>query len=115
MRKPVISKNKGADQLRIYNAADQRLCFSLHKKVQSLYFLNPKFQASSYLLWLYSLICVDLVGNPEDRFSYDTAQIMHMVTYGNIQSNKLNRAKAKIEKMTKPNMLCTLYIERNLT
>ena len=26
--------------------------------VQSLYFLNPKFQASSYLLWLYSLVCV---------------------------------------------------------
>ena len=26
--------------------------------VQSLYFLNPKFQASSYLLWLYSPVCV---------------------------------------------------------
>ena len=26
--------------------------------VQSLYLLNPKFQASSYLLWLYSLVCV---------------------------------------------------------
>ena len=26
--------------------------------VQSLYFLNPKFQASSYLLLLYSLVCV---------------------------------------------------------
>ena len=26
--------------------------------VQSLYFINPKFQASSYLLWLYSLVCV---------------------------------------------------------
>ena len=26
--------------------------------VQSLYFLNPKFQASSHLLWLYSLVCV---------------------------------------------------------
>ena len=27
-------------------------------KVQSLYFVNPKFQASSYLLLLYSLVCV---------------------------------------------------------
>ena len=27
--------------------------------VQSLYYLNPKFQASSYLLWLYSPICVE--------------------------------------------------------
>ena len=26
--------------------------------VQSLYFLNPKFQASSHLLWLHSLVCV---------------------------------------------------------
>ena len=26
--------------------------------VESLYFLNPKFQASSHLLWLYSLVCV---------------------------------------------------------
>ena len=26
--------------------------------VQSLYFLNTKFQASSHLVWLYSLVCV---------------------------------------------------------
>ena len=26
--------------------------------LQSLYFLNPKFQASSHLLWLYSPVCV---------------------------------------------------------
>ena len=26
--------------------------------VQSLYYLNPKFQASSHLLWLYRLVCV---------------------------------------------------------
>ena len=26
--------------------------------VQSLYFLNPKFQASSHLMWLYSLVCI---------------------------------------------------------
>ena len=26
--------------------------------VESLYFLNKKFQASSHLLWLYSLVCV---------------------------------------------------------
>ena len=26
--------------------------------VQSLYYLNPKFQASSHLLWLYSPVCV---------------------------------------------------------
>ena len=26
--------------------------------LQSLYFLNPKFQASSHILWLYSQVCV---------------------------------------------------------
>ena len=39
--------------------------------VQSLFYLNPKFQASNHLLWLYSLECVGPVGNPEDRFSHD--------------------------------------------
>ena len=58
MRKPTfcICENKDADQLRGNREADQRLCFRYI--VQSLYFLNPKFQASSHLLWLYSLVCV---------------------------------------------------------
>ena len=38
--------------------------------VQSFYFLNPKFQVSSDLLWLHSPVCV---GNPEDRFSHNEA------------------------------------------
>ena len=37
--------------------------------LQFLFFLNPKFQASSHLLWLHRSVCVGLVGNPEDRFS----------------------------------------------
>ena len=40
-----------------------------------IYFLNSKFQASFHLLWLYSPVMLDLVGNPEDRFSHDKAQI----------------------------------------
>ena len=42
--------------------------------VQFLFFLNPKFQASSHFLWVYNLVCADLVGNPEDRFSHNEAQ-----------------------------------------
>ena len=38
---------------------------------QSLYYLNPKFQASSHLLSLYSPVCV----GPEDRFSHKEAHI----------------------------------------
>ena len=44
--------------------------------VQSLCFLNPKFPASSNLLWLHSLVMSDLVGNPDDRFFCDAAQIL---------------------------------------
>ena len=36
--------------------------------VRSIFYLNPKFQASSHLLWLYSL-----VGNPGNRFSHNEA------------------------------------------
>ena len=48
-------------------------CFSLYRN-----YLNPIFHASSDLLWLYSLrFVLELVGNPEDRFSHDVAQIGH--------------------------------------
>ena len=54
-----ICENKGADQLRGNREADQRLCFRYTDRiVQSIYFLNTKFQASSHLLWLYSPVCV---------------------------------------------------------
>ena len=51
MRKPAfcICENKDADQLRSYCAAEQRFIFAT-QIAQSLFFLNPKFQASSHLL-----------------------------------------------------------------
>ena len=59
MRKPAfcICEIKDADQLRGNREADQRLCFTTWI-VQSLYFLNLKFQASSHLLWPHSPVCV---------------------------------------------------------
>ena len=42
------------------------------RMVQSLYYLNPKFQASRHLL-------SDLVGNPEDRFSHKEARMILIV------------------------------------
>ena len=56
---------------------------------QSLFFLNPKFQASSYILWLHS---PDLVRNREDRLSHNEA---HMFLSGNI-----NQLKQEYEKDT---------------
>ena len=59
MRKPAfcIDENKDADQLRGNREADQRLFFAT-RILQSLFFLNPKFQTSSHLLWLHSPVCV---------------------------------------------------------
>ena len=56
--------------------ADQRLCFRY--KVQFLYFLNQKFQASSPILWLYSLVFVGPVRNHKDRFSSYPAPIIFL-------------------------------------
>ena len=60
MRKPAfcICENKDADQLCGNRTTDQRLCFRYIYIVQSIYFLNPKFQALSHLQWLYSPVCV---------------------------------------------------------
>ena len=51
MRKPAfcLCENKDADQLRANREADQCVCFAT-LIVQSLYFLNPKFQISRHLL-----------------------------------------------------------------
>ena len=57
--------------------------------VHSLSFLNTKFQASRHFVRLRSLICVDLVGNPEDRFSDVAAQLR----YWNLVSDPQNLAK----------------------
>ena len=43
--------------------------------VQSLYYLHPKFQASSHHLWLYRPVCVGPGRKAEDRFSHNGAQI----------------------------------------
>ena len=46
---------------------------------QSFYFLNRKFQASSHLVWSYSLNCVGRGWNPEDRFSHKAPHIVFAV------------------------------------
>ena len=46
-------------------------------KVQYLYFLNTKFQASSHLQWQYSLVCVGPGQNPHCWFSQAGAHIIH--------------------------------------
>ena len=59
VRKPAlcIYENKDADQLAVTAKLISAFVFAT-RIVQSLFFLNPKFQASSHLLWLYSPFCV---------------------------------------------------------
>ena len=56
---------------------------SLGNKVISrylaLYFLNPNFQASSFFCGGTALFVSDLVGNPKNRFSRDTAHFTMIV------------------------------------
>ena len=77
MRKPAfcICENKEADHSFAVTAKLISAFLFATRTVQSLYLPIPKFQASSYLLWLYSPACVDLVRNPEDRFSHNEAQL----------------------------------------
>ena len=78
MRKPAfcICENKDADQLRGNREADQRLCFRYMDSTMPL-LSKSEIQAS----WLYSLVCVGLVGNPEDRFSQNKAHLYSSVTF----------------------------------
>ena len=77
MRKPTICicEHKGTDQLCNNCEADQRLCFAT-RIVNFLFFLNPKFPASSHLLCLYSSVCVRPVRKPYCWFSHVKAQIL---------------------------------------
>ena len=69
IRKPAfcICKNKGSD---------------IPEIVQSLYFLNPKFQAASHLLRLYRPVCVGPGQKRESRLSHchTAAQILFNVS-----------------------------------
>ena len=60
--------------------------------VQSLYFLNTKFQASSHLQWLYSLVCVGPGQNPHCWFSLVAAHLCC------VQYNLSNPACSQTEK-----------------
>ena len=55
-----ICENKDADQLRGFAVTVKLISVIVFATwiVQYLFFLIPKFQASSYLLWLHSPVCV---------------------------------------------------------
>ena len=70
-----ICENKGADQLRGNHEADQCFVLSVPRIGQFLFFLDPKFQASSSFLCLYRPVSVGPVRKPHYWFSHEAAQI----------------------------------------
>ena len=74
MGKPTIciGENKDADQLRGNREADHAFVFAT-RIVQFLFYLNPKFQASSSFLCLYRLVCVGPGRKPHCWFSHEAA------------------------------------------
>ena len=73
-----ILKNKGADQMHGYRAADQRLCLSYI--VQLLIYLNLLAIFCDCTAWFVS----DLVGNPENRNFRDAAQCLKACAFKRI-------------------------------
>ena len=79
MGKPTIciSENKDADQLRGYFTVTAKLISAFvfaTRIVQFLFYINPKFQASSSFLRLYRPVCVGPVRKPHCWFSHEAAQ-----------------------------------------
>ena len=77
MGKPTIciGESKDADQLRGATAKLISAFVFATRIVQFLFYLNPKFLASSSFLCLYSPVCVGAVRNPNCWFSHETAQM----------------------------------------
>ena len=76
MGKPTIclGENKGADQLRSTAKLISAFVFAT-RIVQFLFYLNPKFQASSFFLLLHRPVCVGPVRKPHCWFSHEVAQM----------------------------------------
>ena len=88
-RTTCIGENKGADQLRSNcEAADQLISAFVFatRIVRFIYFINPKFQASSLLLCLYRSVCVRPVLKPHCWFSHEAAQLFQRI------NSKVNHA-----------------------
>ena len=80
MRKPFFAYAKTKTKISFAVTAKLISAFVFATQiVQSLYYLHPKFQASSHLLCLYSLVCVGPGGNPEDGFSHNEARLARKV------------------------------------
>ena len=86
MRKPYfcICENKDADQLRGKREADQRLCFRYTDRTIPLLPNFRNFKPLAILCDYTAWFVWGQVGNPEDRFSHNEAQIENLGTVRSI-------------------------------
>ena len=79
MRKPAfcICENKDAEQLRGNREADQRLCFRYIDSTIPLLPKSENFKPPAIFCGCTARFVSDLVGNPEDWFSHDAAQMIN--------------------------------------
>ena len=76
MRKPTFSYANTKMQISFAVTAKLISAFVFATQiVLFLYYINPIFQVSSLLLWLYSLVCVGPGRKPECWFSHDAAHL----------------------------------------
>ena len=113
MRKPAfcICENKDADQLRGNREADQRLCF---RYMASTIPLLPKFKINfkplAILFGCTAPFVSDLVGNPEDRFSQNEAQIPSLSSLlGCLEEGEYN-VYPVVKKATFVQLMSTQYL-----
>ena len=109
MRKPAfcICENKDADQLRGNRKADQRLCFRYTDS--RIFFLNPKFQASSHLLWLYSPVCVAPGQKPRKPLFSQRGSFKYPSRFGEGFSQGFN-LKMSLQGLSNPSFAKKIFI-----
>ena len=98
MGKPTIciGENKGTDQLRSNCTAKLISAFVFATRiVQFLFYLNPRFQASSSFLCLCRSVCVTPVRKPHCWFSHEAAHISSWVM-ALLWPIRLNRGHRKL-------------------
>ena len=79
MGKPTICIGKNKTKTKTVTAKLISAFVFATRIVQFLFYLNPKFQASSSFLCLYKLICVGPVRKPHCWFSHEAAQMILII------------------------------------
>ena len=87
--------------------------------MQSLFFLNAKFQVSSHVLWLCSSVCVGPGLKPDRWFSHDNAQIPSDLSFFHTYRSELlyrsyYRRRTTIYKTHVPQFSQTVWTDRSM-